>query len=517
MRFTVPWSAVPVDGGGSDGFMCRKVVLVAQSYECLTSLYSNNRVRYPIRRSAQRTTVLTKNNENTREAALNSRATSDATVSSQLAGFIHATSFANLPPAVIEQAKSCVLDCLGTALAARDLPVPAIALKFVQANRGEASIFGHDQRVPAVDAALVNATLINGGTHDDFLYKSHPGAVTIPAAMAIAEEEGSSGAEFLVSIVLGYELVARAYLGGPSMLPAFRATGVAGAIGAAAAAAKLLKLQPTGIMNALGCATMFASGFGEGFMSGTMDVKLNVGWASRSGVSAALLARLGATAAPRAFEGESGFLKAFAGTSEHAAAMVRDLGQPFLIDDVVYKKRPVCIFVQTPMQLAHELAQENQFDPANIERVIIHAPQATFTNPGFRNVAPFATQLQARISASFCTAAALLGMPLESPDLYQRTNDPDVLAVAQKIELRNLPDETERVTVEVITNGTRFAKTGVEMDMMRPTLAKVIAKFRRLTADLPDDRSERLLEMVLNIEHVKHIRQLTDLLQFAKV
>ncbi len=167
----------------------------------------------------------------------------NSTIAGQLASFIHATGFDDLPPQVVEQAKSRVLDALATALASRDLPVPATALEFVAANRGEATIYGHRLRVPAIDAALVNATLINGTTHDDFLDKSHPGAVTVPAATALAEERGRGGRELLTSIVLGYDLVARAYRGGPSMLPKFRATGVAGAIGAAATAGKLQGLS----------------------------------------------------------------------------------------------------------------------------------------------------------------------------------------------------------------------------------------------------------------------------------
>src|SRR5208282_4901999 len=144
-------------------------------------------------------------------------ANSGPTISQQLAEFIHATSFADLPPAIVEKAKSRVLDSVATAIASHTLPVPCVALQFVQENHGEATIIGHSQQVPAVDAALVNATLVNGTTHDDFLYKSHPGAVVIPAGMAIAEEEGNSGQEFIASVVLGYDLVGRAYMGGPSM------------------------------------------------------------------------------------------------------------------------------------------------------------------------------------------------------------------------------------------------------------------------------------------------------------
>lgn len=46
-----------------------------------------------------------------------------------------------------------------------------------------------------IDAAFVNATLVNGRCQDDFLQKSHPGAITVPPALAVAEAEGRSGAE----------------------------------------------------------------------------------------------------------------------------------------------------------------------------------------------------------------------------------------------------------------------------------------------------------------------------------
>jgi 2-methylcitrate dehydratase PrpD len=437
-----------------------------------------------------------------------------STIAFELSGFIDATTFEDLPADIVARAKSRILDSLATALSARHLPVPTIARKFVQANRGEATIFGHDQRVPAIDAALVNATLVNGCTHDDFLEKSHPGAVTIPAAIAVAEEEGSSGRALLTGIVLGYDLVARAYLGGPTMLPKFRASGVAGAIGAAAAAGKLLGLKVPELVNALGCSTMFASGFGEGFHTGSMDVKLNVGWACRSGVSAAQLARLGATASPRAFEGESGFFQAFAGTANRAQEATRDLGKRFLIEDVIYKERPVCIFVQTPIHLALMLTQQRGFDARRIERVSIRAPLATLTNPGFKNVAPYETALKARISARFTTAAALLGKPVEAYDFYEHTSDPDVLGLADKIDLLE-PDGNQegRVDVEVVCNGATFRLSGLEMDSLRPTLDKIVSKFRRLTADLPQNRSEQVLQTVLKLEDVRHIRELTSLLQ----
>jgi 2-methylcitrate dehydratase PrpD len=438
----------------------------------------------------------------------------EATVAEQWAAFIHGTDFRDLPADTVARAKSRLLDALATALAARDLPVPAVARRFVQANRGPASVIGHAERLPAVDAAFVNATLVNGCTHDDFLAKSHPGAVAIPAALALGEARDADGASLLTAIVLGYDVVARAYLGSPGMLPAFRGSGVAGAIGAAAAAGKMLALDRRQLVNALGCSAMFASGFGEGFRSGTMDVKLNVGWASRTGVSAAELAAAGATASPLAFEGESGYFRAFGRTAEHAAEATRGLGKPFLIDDVVYKERPVCVFVQTPVHLALTLKARHDLDASRIERVTIRAPWPTLTNPGYTNVAPYQTPLKARISVRFTVAAALLGRPVDEYAYYENTTDAQVLAMSDKIELLDpAGDQDGRVDVEVVCGGVSYAVSGLEMDSLTPTTEKIIAKFKRLTAHLPAGRSDEVLRMVLTLEDVPRLGALTALLR----
>lgn len=431
-------------------------------------------------------------------------------VSQALAQFVHETRYPDLPSHVADLAKSCLLDGIAVAYAARRLPVPAVASRFVGRNAGQAVIIGGARRSPGVDAAFVNATLVNGCTHDDFLYKSHPGAVVIPAVLAVADEEGCTGKELLAAIVVGYELVARAYLGGPGMLPAFRATGVAGAIGAAAAASKILGLPVEQIANALGCAAMFASGFGEGFRSGTMEVKLNVGWAARSGVSAARLAQAGATSSATVFEGESGYYQAFARTTNAAMAAVSGLGERHLIEDTVYKERPICIFVQTPVHLAAQLVKQHGIQGDDITRVSVRSPELTLSNPGYQNVAPYASPLKARISLRFTVAAALLGRPIDSYAYYEHTEDAEVLRLAEKIDLLEPgSDQQDWVEVEIVCRGASYAASGREMDTLRPTPSKVIAKYRRLTAGLDAARADRLLHTVMNLHDVENIEELS--------
>lgn len=435
------------------------------------------------------------------------------TVSNQWAEFIQSVTAKSVPPRVLEHAKVRMLDVIGTGLAARGLKVPELARAFTSGSNGPATVIGHPDRIAPIDAALVNATLMNGRSEDDFLQKSHPGALTIPSALAVAEERGLGGAEVLAGVIVGYEIVGRAFLGAPHMLPKFRASGVAGTVGAAATGARMYALDVEKTMHALGTGACFAHGFGQGFLSGSTEVKLNVGMASRQGLSAAILAKLGATASPVAFEGDVGYFRAFSGNADNADAAVRGLGERFLIEETVYKECPICIFTQTPVALARELAPK--LDVSQIERIVLTAPDLTYTNPGFLNDKPYKTHLQAAISARFCTAAALLGKPVETYALYDQLDEPEVLALAEKIELVNRPGDRDRLDLEVVQKNATFRASGVEHDTLFPSKDKVLAKFRRLTGPLPID-TEKVVAVMMELEKVDDIRVLTDLLRTSK-
>jgi len=453
--------------------------------------------------------VATADPETTRSSTQEQRS-----VSGQFADFICGVSFDTLASTVVESAKLRVLDCLATALASDGLEVPAVVRRFIRGSSGLATVFGSVERVAPVDAAFVNATLVNARSQDDFLLKSHPGALTLPAALAVAEMQDSSGAELLAALVVGYEMVGRVYLGGPTMLPRFRASGVVGTVAAAASAAKLLKLDNPRVMHALGLAACFSHGFGQGFMSGTSEVKINVGMASRSGVTAALLASHGGTASALEFEGDSGLYQAVSNTVDDVAQATQGLGTRYLIEDTLYKECPVCMLNQTPIALARELGR--QVNLPEIAKVVVQAPELTYTNPGFTIVAPYTSHLQAVVSARFCVAAALLGRPMESYAAYDGLDDPAVLEMAEKIELVMRPEDSENVEVEIVlASGASLRLKGVELETMQPTQVKILSKFRRLTAGQPGVDAERVIERVMRLDRLAHVCELTSLLRGA--
>ena len=434
------------------------------------------------------------------------------TVSGKLADFVVNLKADQIPVHVLDRAKVRLLDSLATALAAHGLHVPSVVLAFVGSGQGPARVIGYEQSLPLVDAAFVNATLINGRSQDDFMQKSHPGALTVPASLGIAQQLSRSGLDVLLGMIAGYEIVGRMYLGAPGMVPKFRASGVAGTVGAAAAAAKLLNLDVERTVNALGCAAVFAHGFGQGFFSGTNEVKLNVGMASRNGVTAALLAQHGATASALAFEGEAGYFNAFHGSTEQAEQATRGLGESYLIEQTVYKECPVCIFTQTPIALARTLA--SKIDVKKIQKIVVTSPELTHTNPGFSNVAPFETHLQAVVSARFCTAAALLGRPVE---YYDQLQDGELLQLAEKIELRMRESDRDTVDVEVFQSDGVLRASGIENDTLFPSTDKVIGKFYRITADLPGLDRDRIVETVMSIEKLNKIDDLMSLLAISSL
>jgi 2-methylcitrate dehydratase PrpD len=435
------------------------------------------------------------------------------TLSRQFARFVVQTTAEKLPPAIVSLAKVRVLDSLSTAIAATELPVPTAAASILGNNTGESTVIGKSQRVPAADAAFVNATLINGRTQDDFLCKSHPGAVTVPPSLAVAEQFNRSGADVIASVVVGYELTGRAYLGGPDMLPRFRATGVAGAVGAAAASAKAMQLDTEKTMNALGLAAMFASGFGAGFLTGTMDVKLNVGMAARNGVTAAILANASATASDKAFEGDAGYYKALSGSCDIDAA-TSGLGERFLIGDTIYKEYPVCIFVQTPVALARQLVLRENIRAEDIRRVEVVVCDATYTNPGFCNVAPFMNQLKARVSARFCIAAALLGKPIDDFNFYDEVDDSEVIAMVERIDLIRDAARRDQVSIGIeVEGGRKLSIDGSEGETLHPTESKIIAKFGRVAGPVLGSRADDVVNAVLGLEKLASIRDLTAVLR----
>src|SRR5260370_9617644 len=189
---------------------------------------------------------------------------------SDLAHFCATLRGDELPDHARERVRYLLLDHLAVTLRGSRLPARQAAYSMLQPMRatgstGASTIFGRPERAEASWAAFANGVAAHGLEMDDVENASplHPGVVVMPAALALAEQRGSSAAAFYAAVVAGYEVTLRV---GAALDPAaayergFHPTAICGALGAAAASARLLQLsaQQTGM--ALGIAGSMASG-----------------------------------------------------------------------------------------------------------------------------------------------------------------------------------------------------------------------------------------------------------------
>ncbi|MFA5028748.1 MAG: MmgE/PrpD family protein, partial [Candidatus Methylomirabilota bacterium] len=212
-----------------------------------------------------------------------------------LAGRIAALTFADLPRPVVEHAKACLLDWIGAALAGSASPTAAIALRIVPelAGAGRATLAGARRTASPFGAAFYNGAVAAVDEIDDVHQDAslHPGITVLPAALALAEDRGASGARLLAAVVAGYDVVARvARAAGPAHYRHWHTTGTCGTFGAAAAAGHLLGLDAAAMTMALGLAGTQAAGLWESLNGeATMAKHLHSARAASSGVLAARL------------------------------------------------------------------------------------------------------------------------------------------------------------------------------------------------------------------------------------
>src|SRR6266436_9488959 len=136
--------------------------------------------------------------------------TQEAELTLAIAEGASALAYADLPAPVRALARQCVLDYLGVALAGADDPLVAILLDELAEAGGaaQASIIGHQAKLPALSAALVNGAIGHALDYDDvnLAMPGHPSVAILPGLIALAEERRSSGREVIAAFVAGYEI-----------------------------------------------------------------------------------------------------------------------------------------------------------------------------------------------------------------------------------------------------------------------------------------------------------------------
>jgi 2-methylcitrate dehydratase PrpD len=257
------------------------------------------------------------------------------------------------------------------------------------------------------DAALLNGTAAHALDYDDVGINGHPSVVLVPALLAEGERLGAAGAELAAAYVVGYEIWAELSLrdADPHHGKGWHPTAVFGAVGAAAAAARLARLDAARTQNAIGIAASMAAGLVANF--GSMTKPFQAGRAAQSGVTAARLAAAGMTASPDALEHKSGMLAAFSprGNVRLDGPIAAGRDWHILRLGLNVKRYPVCYCLHRSIDGLLRLKSQNDFSLEKIRD--IELTMGRLQAEVLRHSRP-QTGLDAKFSGEFAAASSIV-------------------------------------------------------------------------------------------------------------
>ncbi|MBQ9264972.1 MAG: MmgE/PrpD family protein [Clostridia bacterium] len=358
---------------------------------------------------------------------------------------LYALSFSDLSNQTRENAKMCVEDFVGVALAGAKKQEASIWRQYYadKATAPEATVLdGGFGKKTAEQAAALNAVAGHVLDLDDTHNASivHLAAITVPTALALGQKLHKPGSDVLTAIVAGYE--AGAKIGetiNPSAYKYWHTTAVVGPFAAATVAAKLLGLTEEEMVHCFGSAGSQAAGLWEFLKTGAMTKVLHTANANLCGMRAAELARLGFTGAPEILEGERAFVKALA--PEYHLERLTDFSQGLEIDRNSIKAYACCRHTHSANFCVEQMLKEQAIDPekvVSIEDRTYHTAIETTNNP--YPASPYA----AKFSLQFCIAAMLVTGSLNDR-VFNMDNlkNPAILRLMPKICMIDDPDINE--------------------------------------------------------------------------
>ncbi len=370
------------------------------------------------------------------------------TITADLSSFVSSCTAGSLPAEVVRRASLLTLDLAGNAIRARhdaeSTPSLLAAVRALGLDAGPARVFADPTGYAPAGAALVNATLGHSLDFDDThaVAVVHPGAPVIPAALAAAEMVGGSGADALAGIVAGYEVALRLALALPAGAHydrGFHPSATCGAFGAAAAAARVFRLDPVGVASALGIALSQAAGSLQFLANGAWTKRFQVGWASMAGLAAATLAREGFKGAAEPIEGRHGFLRSYA-PDPVPGRVTDELGRTFELMATGVKPYPSCRWGHAGIDAALALRAEEGLRPEEVEKAVLGVSRAGLLligEPAARKADP-RNVVDGQFSGPFVIATALATGAVEW-DSYRLLDNPGIRDLMARVSCENDP------------------------------------------------------------------------------
>ena len=455
----------------------------------------------------------------------------------QLAAFAANLRLGDVPEEVRAQAKAIILDGLGCGLFGANLKwtqILAGVVKRLEPHGGNATIWGRGETASAVNAALVNGTMVQGYELDDANPAAfHSCAAVLPAAFAAAEIVGAdkvSGEKLLTAIIAGFEVGPRVGLcmdGNRMMVNGWHAPGVFAPFPAALAAGIVLGLNEEHLFQALGTGGAQAGGL-MASQFGSMVKRMLSARGGQTGLYAALLAADGFTGIEDIFEaGYGGYCTTFTQSTDqfNLAALTDGFGSRWETMRIAIKRHACVGTNQAALDAIEELVKETGLKAADVEHVTVAGTESVVSHSYWTPYVP-AGSTAAQMHMGFCIATKLIeGDVFVDEMVEENIGRPDLVDLANRVTVVRDQEREKKgrpyargANVEVkLKNGKSLKKT-VDFYLgsyMRPmTHEQMATKFQRLASKtLPAKAVTELEGTVRSLESAPTVTQLIKVLQ----
>ena len=459
----------------------------------------------------------------------------NASLTRELAEYIHGVTYESIPANVIRRAKEAVIDGIGVTLSGVNADCTRLIRQYIAGLglSGKATVIGQDQTLPAEFAALANGVSAHALDYDDtqistlpdrvYGLLTHPTTPVLSAAIPAAEEIGASGKDTLTAFCTGVEVACKV---AEAIRPyhyqnGFHSTGTIGIFGAAAAAAKLRGMDTEMIAQALGIAASKSSGIRVAF--GTMTKPYHAGAAAQGGIVATELARIGYRTAPEALDGPWGYFQV-AGSGVDAEAIQGKLGNPYTFVDpgVSIKPYPCGSLSHPSMDAMLDLVLEHDIKPGDVSEVRIGTTSNVLA--ALRYPTP-TDELEAKFSIPFCMGILLLeragGIAQFTDEVVLRPDVQEMMARVKPYlheDLEALGFQRIRSLIEVQLRDGTVLSTEASTSRGTPerpmSVEELAGKFGDCAQGLlADDVQAKVIDMVYHLDEVDSVRDLTALLR----
>jgi len=447
----------------------------------------------------------------------------------ELAKFVANLKYEDLRGEVVSKAKGCILDQIGVEIGVSRKPWLKIGYDYVMGLGGkeEATIVCYGDKTTTENAAFVNATFGHGFEMDDVYAPAlaHPGPIVVPAALAVGEKEQIGGKDLILAVTVGYEVMGRS---GHAMSPTqlyrgFHPISIAGPLGSATAAGKILRLDAEKMVHAMAVGASFACGLTECYKSGGEVKRYHSGAASSGGIRAANLARMGLTGPTTILEGPLG-IRAFS-DSFTPEVLLDGLGEYFVMNNIWHKKYSCNGMIHAPIDAIKAIRAKHEIDLEKIESVIVGSNVHAINEVGSirkpKDIFGF------QFSMCYSLALQLVKGNNDFPDYTEENmHDPAIARLSEKIQVERdqyidslFPEKIGgKVTIKM-KGGERYSETvedcrGTPLNPM--TKEEHENKVRNVArVNLSKEQVDRIIATVDHLEDLRDVRELAALLKCA--